>query len=172
MKNDQFDNSVNRDNVLSVLREALSAISHPRFYKSERGFQGELLVELSNRIKLSDKTIIEQEYQKKLMKHGLNIRPDIIIHEPYNDIQHSSMTEGNIAVIELKLKANASQAGCDFAKLKKMIEILGYPIGIFINIDSADNHANLIPEDVRGGRIVSFSVFQCEGAPCVVESQP
>ena len=143
--------------VIAALRESLNAISAPRFFESERGFQGELLVQLSKHVRLPDNAIIEQEYQKRLMAHGLNIRPDIIIHEPFNPELHTSRTEGNSAAIELKLNASPESAIEDFNSLASMLEILQYPIGFFINIGGNSTYSTLVPQSVRG-KLVCFAV--------------
>jgi hypothetical protein len=75
------------------------------------------LVELAKRVHLPAHAIIDQEYQKRLSLHGLTTRPDIVIHEPYQQNRHVSRTTGNIAVIELKRNASAEQAVADFANL-------------------------------------------------------
>ena len=158
------------ESIIASLRESLAAISAPRFFESERGFQGELLVQLSKRLKLSDNTIIEQEHQKKLMAHGLNIRPDIIVHEPFNSERHGARTEGNFAVIELKLNASVAEALEDFTNLSKMLKVLQYPIGFFINIGSPTTHCNSLPNSVKG-KIVCFAVYVAEGKTHVVEER-
>ncbi|WP_198161254.1 hypothetical protein, partial [Variovorax sp. WDL1] len=77
--------------LIAHIETALRSIMHARFYETERGFQGALLAALREHVPtqfLSDQTIIEQEYQKRLDRHGLKIRPDIIIHEPFDETQH------------------------------------------------------------------------------------
>ena len=103
--------------------------------------------------------IIKQEYQKRLMHHGLKIRPDIIIHEPFEAGHHASRSEGNIAVIELKRRADADGATGDFKSLLGMLDALDYPLGIFINIDAAETFYELVPEEAKG-RIACFAVWQ------------
>lgn len=156
--------------LIASLSESLAAISAPRFFESERGFQGELLVQLSKRLQLSDNTIIEQEHQKKLAAHRVKIRPDIIIHEPFNPERHMARTEGNFAAIELKLKASSEAAAEDFNSLSVMLEVLQYPIGFFINIGSATTHCNLVPDSIRG-KIVCFAVYVAEGRTVVIEER-
>lgn len=150
------------EEIISNIHESLAACSHPRFFETERGFQGQLLVELSKRILLPDQAIIEQEYQKRLEVHGLRIRPDIIIHEPYDPIRHPSRTDGNMVVVELKLNANAMQAKEDFESLETMLEVLHYDLGCFINIGSTDTHIAQIPRRMKE-RIISFAVTYTEG---------
>lgn len=115
------------------VRDALTAINNPRFFETERGFQGELIAHLAA-LQLPDQAILEQEYQKRQREHGLTIRPDIIIHEPYDPKRHAARTEGNYAVLELKLNATPGEALEDFHSLATMIKVLHYPLGIFVNI--------------------------------------
>jgi hypothetical protein len=157
------------DALLASIRSALAACAHPRLFHTERGL-GQLLVELSKRIHLPDQAILEQEYQKRLLTHGLTIRPDIVIHEPYNPGRHSSRASGNIAVIELKCNANAAQAAADFASISAMLKVLEYPLGIFININSTETHAALVPEEAKG-RVVAYAVSPGEGTASVVEAR-
>lgn len=158
------------DAILVSMNEALAACAHPRLFETERGFQGQLMVELSKRIHLPDQAILEQEYQKRLSFHGLTIRPDIVIHEPYDRTRHSSRTSGNIAVIELKLNASASEASADFASLAAMLNVLHYPLGIFVNIGSAETYGKLVPEGAKG-RLVTYAVSFAEGKASVVETR-
>jgi hypothetical protein len=158
------------ESVIVGVRESLAAVSAPRFFETERGFQGELLVQLRHRVSLLDDVIVEQEYQKRLMLHGLNIRPDIIVHKPYNPKFNKARTEGNIAVIELKLNASAAEAVGDFVSLSAMLDILQYPIGIFINIASARTHSDMVPIQAKG-RIVCFAVYLEGNTPYVIEDR-
>lgn len=148
------------DTLLEIIRESLLAITEPRFYETERGFQGQLLVELSRRIPdyiPPNHAIIEIEHQKTLGRHGLGIRPDIIIHQPFNSAFHASRRDGNFAVIELKLRAGPKKAAEDFASLISMLDLLDYPIGIFVNIDHSKTHADHVPVNTDA-RIVAFAV--------------
>lgn len=158
------------DAILVSMREALAACAHPRLFETERGFQGQLMVELSKRIHLPEQAILEQEYQKRLSSHGLTNRPDIVIHVPYDRTQHSSRASGNIAVIELKLNASASEATADFASLATMLKVLHYPLGIFVNIGSSETYGTLVPEGAKG-RIVTYAVSFEKGKVTVVETR-
>ena len=46
------------DAILVSMDEALAACAHPRLFETERGFQGQLMVELSKRIHLPDQAIL------------------------------------------------------------------------------------------------------------------
>lgn len=159
------------ETLLEAIRESLHAIVEPRFYETERGFQGQLLVELSRRIPEcfpDDRAIIEQEYQKTLERHGLTIRPDIIIHQPFDPAIHETRRDGNFAVIELKLRAGPKKATEDFGNLYSMMTLLHYPIGIFINVSHSRPQVNRAPAQARG-RIIAFATRLTEDGVRVVE---
>jgi hypothetical protein len=156
--------------IIKCIRASLEAITAPRYFLTERGFQGQLLVQLSRRLHLPDREIVEQEYQKRQRHHGLTVRPDIIIHEPFDPARHAGRTEGNRAVVELKLNATTAEAAEDFESLAAMIQVLHYPLGVFVNIASTITHANLVPEVVQG-RVVAFAVTLQDGKPRVTEER-
>lgn len=156
--------------IIECIRDSLTAITVPRYFQTERGFQGELLVQLSRRLHLLDPEIVEQEYQKRQRDHGLTVRPDIIIHEPFDSARHGARAEGNRAVVELKVNATAAEAAEDFETLAAMIQVLRYPLGVFVNIASTVTHANLVPMAVRG-RVVAFAVALQDGKPRVIEER-
>lgn len=159
---------ISHDDVLACVRVSLGAITASRFFETERGYQGALLGQLSDRLQLPDYGIVEQEHQKQALLHGLTIRPDIIVHEPFNSERHGARTEGNVAVVELKLRARPADALADFESLRAMLDVLRYRLGIFVNIDSAVTHAELVPDDIRG-RVVCFAVILSDGIPQVTE---
>lgn len=157
------------DVLLEAIRDSLLAITMPRFYENERGFQGQLLIELSQRIPAlipEDYAILEQEHQKTLERHGLEIRPDIILHQPFDPAIHQSRQDGNFAVIELKRKAGPKKAIEDFESLCSMLEILHYPIGIFINIGHAKTHVEHVPSRGRG-QVITFATRLIQDEVCV-----
>lgn len=128
--------------VVPIIVEALKSIRNPRFFDTERGYQGELLAEL--RIRLPDTglpgdAIVEQEYQKRIPEHGINVRPDIIIHVP--TLEGCSRRQGNFVVFELNLRAGAAESEEDFANLDAVLAALDYPLGVFVNIASSHTHA-------------------------------
>lgn len=162
---------MDRETLLHHVRESIAAIRNPRYFETERGFQGELLAELKQRIPkhiLPEGAIIEQEYQKRLKEHGLSIRPDIIIHEPFDQEHHASRKEGNYAVIELKLDATENKAVEDFGSLRQMIENLHYPLVIFINISSQATRTDLAPPEISG-HLVCFAVSLDNGSVLIRE---
>ncbi len=157
------------DYLLPHVRDALAAISSPRFYATERGYQGALLSQINLNLKMSEHTLSEQEYQKRLNLHGLKIRPDIVIHEPFDSARHENRIEGNYAVIELKLNANENDAKNDFDKLALMIEVLKYQLGIFVNINSRNTFIEKAPKHLSG-KIFSFAVELSEGKVHIVQA--
>lgn len=123
---------------------ALREIVHPRYYSTERGYQGELLRALHKRfpelVEDGGGYLVEQEYQKQKALHGIQSRPDIIIHQPFDDTKHANRREGNFAVIELKLRANKDVMQDAAAHLLEFMRILNYPIGVLVNINSDTTH--------------------------------
>lgn len=161
------------ETFLGIVQESLRAIVEPRFYKTERGFQGQLLVELSRRLPdylFQSHAVIEQEHQKTVQKHNLKIRPDIIIHQPFDSAIHTSRRDGNFAVIALKLKAGPKRATEDFVSLQSMLTVLHYPIGIFINISHSLPHEKCICTGAHG-RIIAFATRLKEGHVQVIEAR-
>lgn len=142
--------------VLDAVRESIRAVTQPRFFETERGFQGQLLVELNGRFQCEG-MVVEQEYQKRMRDHGFIIRPDIIAHVPYNPDRHRSRREGNFIVFELKLRADQESAFKDFGNLSMMCAKLDYPLGIFINIDSFETHLEWYAGEHRS-RLHAFAV--------------
>lgn len=148
------------DEILTIVRESLLAVRNPRYYETERGFQGAFLVELNSRLpslQLAD-AIVEQEYQKRMPEHGSRIRPDIIIHAPFQEGRHKSKREGNFVAFELKLNANQDSAFEDYKNLLKICEALGYPLGIFINIGSNSAFLNNYQGNHKD-KLYAFSVW-------------
>ena len=130
------------EHLLEAVRESLQAIVHPRFYETERGFQGQLVSNLNSHLEETGlgNVIVEEEYSKVLRLHGLNIRPDIIIHTPFEGSGLDNRREGNFVVFELKRNATQEDAFHDFGKLEQMGDKLNYPVGIFVNIASSETY--------------------------------
>ncbi|MDP9876555.1 hypothetical protein J2W25_001583 [Variovorax boronicumulans] len=148
------------EKLLGHVEAALAGIKHPAFFEDERSFQGELLVMLRKTIPdhvLPEGAVIQQEYQKRLATHGLRIRPDIIIHAPYDPSRHGGRDEGNFLVIALKRQASAAKAAEDFTSLGRMMDVLNYPAGVFINIASLKTHAEVLPPELKD-RITCFAI--------------
>jgi hypothetical protein len=128
--------------IIQATIDALLAVQHPRFFQTERGYQGQLYCFLQEQLEahglLLDNAIIEMEYQKS-RRHGLSQRPDIIFHIPA-EVTRAPVTENNFAVWALKARANAQEANEDFDKLDEMFADLHYPLGSFINICSEEHH--------------------------------
>lgn len=102
--------------------------------------------------------------------HGINIRPDIIIHEPFNATHHGSRREGNHAVIELKRRSSANAAREDFASIEQMFQHLNYRLGAFINIDAEQTYGSLLPQSLRGFVSCFAVILDRDGRVLVRES--
>ena len=92
--------------MIPTIVTALRAVSTPRFFETERGYQGEFLAELRAALPalgLPGDAIVEQEYQKTLPLHNINVRPDIIIHVPA--AEGGDRTVGDFSVFELNYRA-------------------------------------------------------------------
>lgn len=162
---------MNYEKLLDVVVEALISVTNPHYYEDERGFQGEFYAQLSLRLRdmvLPEGALLREEYQKRLAEHGLRVRPDIILHEPFDLGRHRGRNEGNHAVMELKRRASPAAAADAFTNLVAMIDTLNYPVGVFININSPETWAEAVPETHRA-RIVCLAVhLDVNGEPRVV----
>lgn len=144
--------------MIPTIVTALRGVTAPRFFETERGYQGELLARLHAalpEIGLPGGVIVEQEYQKRFKEHGITVRPDIIIHVPTPE--GHNRRKGNFVVFELKRRATLDNAQEDFGSLDAVIRALDYPLGVFVNIDSDDTHARLY-QGAYGERIHFFAV--------------
>jgi hypothetical protein len=153
--------------LLTIIRDALQQIIEPRFYETERGYQGDLVARISRYIG-NEEYIVEQEYQKQKRKHNLTIRPDILIHQPFNPRRHASRSDGNLAAIELKLDATPEDAQNDLEKLRSIMTTLNYPLGVFANIGSNNTHFDSASRDFSG-RLVMFAVTLNNGVVSISE---
>jgi hypothetical protein len=158
-----------QESFLGLMRDALESIREPRFFETERGYQGELLVQLGKRLKgveFPGDPIVEQEYQKTMPAHGINIRPDIVIHVPFDRGLALGRDEGNFVAIELKVHATENEARGDLANLALMHEILQYPLTVFINIGSKQTHSTCCPK-IISNQTICFAVHLKDGEPVV-----
>ena len=156
--------------LLNIIAAALTSVTDPHYYEDERGFQGEFYAQLRLRLRdtaLPEGALLREEYQKRLAEHGLRIRPDIILHEPFDSGRHRGREEGNHAVMELKRRATPSTATDAFTNLVAMIDALNYPLGVFINIDSPRTWAESVPEAHRT-RIVCLAAHLDENGKSLV----
>src|SRR3990167_10062393 len=131
--------------LLEAIVEALHGVTTPRFFRSERGYQGRfycaLQEALDRRGVLKDGLILEMEDQKAA-RHEMTQRPDIILHVPAEE-SGAHVYENNVAVLALKRRASPDHALEDFRKLDEMCERLHYPFAVFVNVDSGEHHLHL-----------------------------
>ncbi len=125
--------------IIDIVIKAIKDVDSPRFFKTERGYQGRfacaLYKELDEKEIFPDDAIIEEEYQKNLKDHRTKQRPDLIIHVPAESSQSRSKAENNFVVFAFKKRASEHDAEKDFKKLNELFKNLKYPLGIFININ-------------------------------------
>lgn len=143
---------MNHEQLLREIVASLISINIPHYYEDERGFQGEFYAKLHHRLRdivVPEGAILREEYQKRLSQHRLTIRPDIILHEPFNPDRHRNRNDGNHAVMELKKRATRSSAANAIESLIAMLDTLNYPFGVLINVDSSRHWAELVPEAYR-----------------------
>lgn len=160
------------ERFLTAFRDALRLITQKRYYKTERGFQARLITELDKHLEMNkifpSTPIIEQEYQKILDDHGITIRPDIIIHVPFNEESNGTRRQNNYVVIQLKLQAEEKRAIEDFEKIDLMFEHLDYGLGIFLNIDSDETYIEKYTGNYRK-RLRCFATYLLNDAVVVSE---
>ena len=102
--------------------------------------------------------------------HGIAIRPDLIVHEPFDAQRHHHRDEGNFVVVELKRRGSRAQALGDFDSLRAMFDALNYQLGIFVNIDAKKTFAVEVPQPLRG-RVVCYAVqLGADGDPRLIAS--
>lgn len=158
---------------IAALQESLQNIVEPAFYRDERGFQGELLQKLNACLGhgvLPEDSVIQQECQKRSRDHGIKIRPDIIVHIPFERGVVKGHDQGNFIAIELKRKATSKQASQAFVSLTKMKKVLKYPLTVFINVDSANTHVAMCPKSIAE-QTLCFAVWLHDGKPIVKMEQ-
>ena len=118
---------MNKGRLVELLLEALADITELRLFETERGYQRELLSTLKARLpeaEFDGDPIVEGVHQKRLVPHGVRIRPDLIIHIPFNSGVTERRDEGNFVAIEIKRDKQHLQAAFD--NLVKLKERLGY----------------------------------------------
>ncbi len=165
---------MSNERIITAVRQSLRAISHPHFFNTERGYQGELLAELRKRLprlKINKgRAVIQQEYQKTRQDHGIRLRPDLLIHEPFDSRHHRDRTQGNYAVFELKRLSTPKKAQDDFCSLFQLMKALNYPLAFFVNIDSGTTHIAHAPSNMPG-RLIAFAVKLIDGHVVLKEEE-
>lgn len=146
--------------LINIIAASLKTIESPRYFNSERGFQGQFHAALENQLRsaelIPNNAIIEDEYQKTLQNHGIRYRPDLLVHIPFELGVFRNRREGNIVIFELKRKANKMDAIDRFIKLNYYIRELNYPLAFFINIDDRRSFVQFVPDN----RIHVFNVIK------------
>ncbi len=149
--------------MVTMIMEALKSVRNAHFFTTERGYQGEFLAELRRflpGVGLPGDAIVEQEYQKRLAAHGINVRPDLIIHIPTPVGQ--DRRRDNFVVFELNLQAGPAESRGDFENLDTVVGALDYPLAVFVNIASDRTQARHYRGPFRG-RLHCFAVRIANG---------
>jgi hypothetical protein len=81
----------------------------PQLLRMQRGIQGDPSIAGV----LQDDAVIQQEYQTRLRHHDIKIRPEIIVHTPFERGGMKNRDQGNSVAIELKRKATAFDVARD-----------------------------------------------------------
>ena len=153
---------------LRILREALEAITEPRFFETERGFQGELLAELrATRLpegRFPGDPVVEQEYQKRMREHGIRIQPGLIVHIPFERDLTRVRRDGNFVAVEIKRDINAVPAA--FENLALIARSLDYTLTVLVMVNSPDTCAGQCPADIAP-KTVCFAAQLENGKPVV-----
>jgi hypothetical protein len=162
------------DSLISATISALKSIRRPRYFENERGYQGQFYHILHGKLEeqgvfSNTGLILTEEHQKSSRSHGTRQRPDIILHAPRNETG-AEVYENNIAVWALKLNATFDEAKEDFRKLDEMFKHLHYPLGIFINLNSASHYISSYEGDYPD-RIVEFAVRLEDGEAVISRAQ-
>jgi len=137
-------------NLIRAIADALKLVTANRYFRSERGFQGQFHVELDRLLRdrglVSSQTLIEEEYQKTIRNHGISHRPDLIVHIPFEPGLTGSRREGNVVVFEFKIRGSRLDAVDRFIKLDDYLTALDYPLGVFVNINATRSFVELVPD--------------------------
>ena len=150
-----------RDLIVTSTLEGLPRVISPRFFVSERGYAAALSCHiirgLEDRGLMIDGRIVELEYQKS-RRHQTEQRPDIIFHVP-TEYSGGAPTANNYAVWALKCRAGDEDAADDFWKLDQMFELLCYPLGFFINVNSQSDKLEVY-NGPHADRLIGIAVWR------------
>jgi hypothetical protein len=129
--------------LMNALLEAIGRIKDPTLFADERGYQGELKSKLDHALSLHLREDdfaspqVREEYQKNAEHHGIRLRPDIIIHIPFERGVSPTRKHDNFMVILLKRSAGKAKADENFKSLETICSVLDYPVGVSVNVSSS-----------------------------------
>ena len=159
--------------LIEILHTALNRIHEARLFATERGYQGQLRGEIDNLIGERNallRPLVEEEHQKRLGDHGTRLRPDIIVHVPYERGVSPTRRHDNYLVILLKLSAGRSKAHEDFDRLARMCSALDYPLAAFVNVSSTHLWLPAYERPQGPFTLFEFAVTLVDGKPHIVSS--
>jgi hypothetical protein len=126
---------------MKPLLGVLQKIQDPTLFADERGYQGELKSRLDRALALEipeddfAAPQVREEYQKRADAHGIRLRPDIIIHVPFERGLSPTRKHDNYMVVLLKRRAARTKSLENFESLETICAKLNYPIGVSVNVD-------------------------------------
>lgn len=129
--------------MLALIQDAIRSIRNPHVFELAQSYRGELLAEIRRRLPeagLPGDALVQQEYQRRLVDHGVNVRPDIIIHVPMRIGADRRLV--NFAVLEMDRSAGPKAAQEDFDDLDLAMAFLQYPLAVFLNVASTQTQAS------------------------------
>jgi hypothetical protein len=157
---------------MKPLLASLAKIKDPTLFADERGYQGELKSRLDRELALGIQEDdfaapqVREEYQKRAELHGITLRPDIIIHVPYERGVSPTRKHDNYMVILLKRAAGRTKALKNFQSLETICSVLEYPVGVSINVSRSDLWLPEFPTEIPS----SFTLHEI--AVSLVDGKP
>jgi hypothetical protein len=157
---------MNKQEIIKLLKGCANKITEDRLFYTERGYQGVLASLLSDKLKRYDiwpgKPLVEEEYQKCITKHKIQLRPDIIIHIPFERGVYEERNLGNLLVIMLKLNSSKKTALKDYDKLALICKKLDYLFAGFLNIGKPNSYFSSYQGSYRE-RMFGISIIKRNG---------
>jgi hypothetical protein len=100
------------------------------------------------------------------------LRPDIILHIPFDRDVSPTRRYDNFLVILLKLSADQTRANEDFSKLSTICMALDYPIGAFLNVASTNLWLPHFTQKPAGNfTLYEFAVSLHDGQPQIQSTE-
>jgi hypothetical protein len=163
-----------RMDLMAATLKALGNIKDPTLFLDERGYQGEFKSKLDRILETHfppDDFATPQvrvEYQKRAEAHGIILRPDLIIHVPFERGVSPTRKHDNYVVMLLKRAPSRAKAMENFASLEVICSTLNYPIGVSISIASAKKWLPEVPPEIPSSFVLhEINVTLQDGKPVI-----
>lgn len=157
---------------MAATLEALRKIKDPTLFLDERGYQGEFKSKLdpilATHFDPDDFATpqVRLEYQKRAHAHGIILRPDVIIHVPFERGVSPSRKHDNYVVMLLKRAPSRKKAMENFDSLEVICASLEYPIGMSISIGSSKKWLPEVPPEIPSNFVLhEINVTLEKGVP-------